>query len=102
VNQIRWSPALHDPVRLAHSRERGVVLEGYSPFRASRLDDPVLVEVAAAHGVEPTQVILRWHVEHGVVVIPKSANPQRLAANFAIWDFSLSPDEVARIDALGG
>ena len=51
VNQIRWSPALFDPVRLAHSRDRGVVLEGYSPFRASDLADPVLVEIAAAHGV---------------------------------------------------
>ncbi len=98
VNQIRWSPALYDPARLAHSRDRGVVLEGYSPFRASRLDAPVLRDIAAAHGVSPAQVILRWHVEHGVVVIPKSANPERIAANFDIWDFSLTADEVARLD----
>ena len=98
VNQIRWSPALYDPARLAHSRDRGVVLEGYSPFRASRLDAPVLRDIAAAHGVSPAQVILRWHVEHGVVVIPKSAAPERIAANFDIWDFSLTADEVARLN----
>ena len=100
VNQIRWSPALFDPARLAHSRDRGVVLEGYSPFRASDLSDPVLARVAAAHGVTPAQVILRWHLDHAVVVIPKSATPARIAANFDIFDFTLTDQEVAQIDAL--
>lgn len=100
MNQIRWSPFIYDPARLAHSRERGVLLEGYSPFRASRMDDPVLTEIAAAHGVTPGQVILRWHVEHGVVVIPKSAHPKRIEENFDIFGFSLTDAEVARIDGL--
>jgi 2,5-diketo-D-gluconate reductase A len=60
----------------------------------------VLREVADAHGVTPAQVVLRWHVEHGVVVIPKSATPERIRVNLAIGDFSLSDDEVARIDGL--
>jgi diketogulonate reductase-like aldo/keto reductase len=100
VNQVRWSPALYDPARVEHHQARGVVLEGYSPFKASRLDDPVLRAVADAHGVEPTQVILRWHVDTRTVVIPKSANPERIAANFDIWGFRLTPDEIARINAL--
>lgn len=100
VNQIKWSPALFDPGRLAHSRKRGVVLEGYSPFRAGRLDDPTLGEIAAAHGVTPAQVVLRWHIEHDVVCIPKSAQPERIESNFDVFGFSLSADEVARIDGL--
>ncbi len=102
VNQIRWSPFLFDAERLAHSRDRGVVLEGYSPFRASQLDHPVLREIAGAHEVTPAQVVLRWHLEHGVVTIPKSANPERLAANADVFGFSLGEDETARLDALGG
>lgn len=101
VNQIPWSPKEYDEKRLAYHRERGVVLEGYSPFKRSNLSDPVLREVAAAHGKSTTQVILRWHIEHEIVVIPKSATPERIAANFDVFDFSLTPDEVRRIDALG-
>jgi diketogulonate reductase-like aldo/keto reductase len=100
VNQIRWSPWLYDESRLAHSRARGVALEGYSPFRASRLGDPVLGEIAAAHGVTPAQVVLRWHVQHQVVVIPKSASPERIRSNADVWDLALTDDEMARIDAL--
>jgi 2,5-diketo-D-gluconate reductase A len=102
VNQIRWSPSLYDERRLQEHRDRGVVLEGYSPFRAGNLRDRVLAEIATAHGVTPAQVVLRWHLEHGIVVIPKSARPERLQSNFDIFGFSLTPDEVARIDGLGG
>src|SRR3712207_4320762 len=76
VNQVSWAPARYDPGVEAGHREGGVVLEGYSPFKDTDLDDPVLREVADAHGVTPAQVVLRWHVEHGVVVIPKSATPE--------------------------
>ncbi|HEX4216398.1 MAG TPA: aldo/keto reductase [Candidatus Dormibacteraeota bacterium] len=100
VNQIKWSPFTHEPKRLAHSVERGVVLEGYSPLKASRLGDPVLAEIAEAHEVSPAQVILRWHVEHEVVVIPRSSKRERISSNGDIFGFHLSPDEVARVDAL--
>lgn len=100
VNQIPYSPALHDAQLLAEHRERGVTLEGYSPFRRSDLREPVLAEVAAAHGVAPTQVILRWHIQHGIVVIPKSATPERVRANFDVFDFALTADEMARVDAV--
>jgi 2,5-diketo-D-gluconate reductase A len=100
VNQIRWGPALYDPTLLAEHRRRGVVLEGYSPFKSTDLRDPVLVEIAVNHGVSPAQVVLRWHVDHGVVVIPKSATPERIAANFDIFGFSLTDEELRRIDGL--
>lgn len=101
MNQIRWSPALYDGPRLEHSRAHGVVLEGYSPFRASDLHDPVLGEIAAAHGVSAPQVILRWHLDTGVVVIPKSANPERIRANFDVFGFQLTDGEISRLNALG-
>ncbi len=59
-----------------------------------------LAEIAARHGVTPAQVVLRWHIEHGVAVIPKSANPARIAANIDLFGFALTAGEVARIDAL--
>jgi diketogulonate reductase-like aldo/keto reductase len=100
VNQIRWGPALYDAKRLAEHRERGVVLEGYSPFKTTNLRAKVLGEIASTHGVTPAQVVLRWHIEHGTVVIPKSSTPARIAANYDVFGFSLDAGEVARIDAL--
>lgn len=102
VNQIPWSPPLYDADLLAASRSRGVVVEGYSPFKRANLHHPVLVDVANAHGVTPAQVILRWHVQHRVVVIPKSATPERIASNLDIFGFELSADQMARIDGLAG
>ncbi|PSL05246.1 diketogulonate reductase-like aldo/keto reductase [Haloactinopolyspora alba] len=102
VNQIRWSPARYDAQRLAQLHERGVTPEGYSPFRAGDLADPVLVQIAHDHGVSPAQVVVRWHVEHGVVVIPKSATPERITANADVFGFSLTDDEMAQLDQLSG
>jgi diketogulonate reductase-like aldo/keto reductase len=100
VNQVPWSPARHDERTLSAFRSRGVVVEGYSPLKGTRLRDPVLAAVAAAHEVTPAQVVLRWHLEHGIPVIPKSAHRDRIDANLAVTGFSLTPDEVARIDGL--
>jgi 2,5-diketo-D-gluconate reductase A len=100
VNQIPWAPSLHDPVRLAEHRQRGVVLEGYSPFTNTDLGDPVLVGIAADYGVSPAQVVVRWHLDHGVVVIPRSASRERIAANFDVFGFSLSDEELGRINGL--
>ncbi len=100
VNQIPYSPADHDPGLLAAHRDRGVVVEGYSPLKRSDLRAPALVDAAAAHGVTPAQVVLRWHLQHDVVVIPKSTDRQRLAANLDVVGFELTEQEMARIDAL--
>jgi len=100
VNQIPWSPARYDPALLAGHAERGVAVEGYSPLKGANLKDPVLTGIATAHGVTPAQVVLRWHLEHGITIIPKSSHPDRIAANFDVLGFSLTPDQVARIDGL--
>jgi 2,5-diketo-D-gluconate reductase A len=100
VNQIPWAPALYDPTVAAAHRRRGVVLEGYSPFKNTDLRHPVLVEIAASHGVTPAQVVVRWHLDHEVVVIPKSATPARIASNFEVFGFSLTAEELGRIDGL--
>jgi len=102
LNQIPWSPFDYDATVEAAMRERGVVLEGYSPFKRSDLRHPVLAGVADAHGVTPAQIILRWHIEHGTVVIPKSVTPERITANLDIYSFELTPAEVTIIDSLGG
>ncbi len=102
VNQIRWAPTLYDPNEVEGHRRQGVVLEGYSPFKSTDLSHPVLAEAASRHGVTPAQVVLRWHIEHGVVVIPKSATPERIAANFDVFGFSLDDEELRRIDELSG
>jgi diketogulonate reductase-like aldo/keto reductase len=100
VNQIPYSPALHDPQLLADHARRGVVVEGYSPLKRTKLADRVLVGIAERHQVSPAQVVLRWHLEHGVVVIPKSAQPPRIKANLDLLSFQLDPDEMAQIDRL--
>ena len=100
VNQIPWSPAQYDPALLAAHADRGVHVEGYSPLKGTRLRDPVLAEIAARHHVTPAQVVLRWHLELGITVIPKSARRDRIESNLDLFGFSLTPEEVARINRL--
>jgi 2,5-diketo-D-gluconate reductase A len=63
-----------------------------------RLGDPRLVRIADAHGVTPAQVVIRWHLEHQVVVIPKSSRRERIASNFDVFGFSLTPEEIEQLD----
>jgi 2,5-diketo-D-gluconate reductase A len=100
VNQIHWNPRRYDARLLQGLRERGVAVEGYSPLKDTNLNDPVLTEIAWAHSVTPAQVVLRWHLEHDIAIIPKSSEPKRMAANLDLFGFSLDPAEVARIDGL--
>jgi diketogulonate reductase-like aldo/keto reductase len=102
VDQVEWSPVLHDAAQAAQLRDRGIVLEGYSPFKTSNLRDPVLASIAEAHGVSVPQVIVRWHVQHEFVVIPKSSRPERIASNADVGGFVLTGDEMAKIDGVGG
>jgi 2,5-diketo-D-gluconate reductase A len=100
VNQVHWNPARYDPAVLADHAERGIAFEGYSPLKDTRLDNQVLTEIAAAHGVTTAQVVLRWHLEHDITVIPKSAHPDRIAANIDLLGFALTPEQTAAVDAL--
>jgi diketogulonate reductase-like aldo/keto reductase len=100
VNQIPWSPAQYDPAVLAAHAERGVAVEGYSSLKGTRLGHPVLAEIAAKYGVTPAQVVLRWHLELGITVIPKSVRPERIESNLDLFGFSLTSEEMARINRL--
>ncbi|MGQ0434400.1 MAG: aldo/keto reductase [Microthrixaceae bacterium] len=98
VNQVSWAPSRLDPEFLAASRERKVVVEGYSPFKNTNFRDAELAAAAQNHGVSPAQVVVRWHVQHEVVVIPKSASPERIAENFDVFEFELSEEEMRTLD----
>jgi 2,5-diketo-D-gluconate reductase A len=102
VNQIEWSPALFDRDVLNAHRSRGVQLEGYSPLKTMNLRDPRLVGIARERGVTPAQVVLRWHIEHRIVAIPKSTNAERIAENAAIFGFELTASEVEQLDSFAG
>ena len=100
VNQIVWAPTLYDEEVARGHEQRGIVLEGYSALKKTNFDDLVLREIADAHGVSAAQVLLRWHLDHGFVAIPKSVTPERIEANFAITGFELDEEELHRIDGL--
>jgi 2,5-diketo-D-gluconate reductase A len=101
VNQIEVHPYFTNEAARAASLERDIKVEAWSPIaRGNVLDDPVITEIAERHGRTPSQVTLRWHVERGDIVFPKSVKRSRMEENFAIFDFSLTDDEVARISAL--
>jgi len=101
VNQIEWSPLLFDRAALDGHTERGVVLEGYSALRGGTLEHPVVTGIAERLGRTPAQVIIRWHLQHGIVVIPKSVDPQRMASNADVGGFELAADDVTALDGLG-
>jgi diketogulonate reductase-like aldo/keto reductase len=101
VNQIEWSPFLYDAATVAEHRERDIVLEGYSALRGGTLDHPTILEIAEREDRTAAQVIIRWHLQHGFVVIPKSVHPERIRSNAHVAGFTLGDDDMAALDALG-
>lgn len=102
VNQIQLDPQHRRDDILAVHRARGIVTEGWSPLGRgpALLDNPVIQDIARAHGRSAGQIALRWQVQQGLLPIPKSANPQRQAENLAVFDFALSEPDMIRLDAL--
>jgi diketogulonate reductase-like aldo/keto reductase len=101
VNQVEWSPLLFDATTLSEHRERDVALEGYSALRGGTLEHPTIIDIADRVGRTPAQVIIRWHLQHGVVVIPKSVHAERIRSNADVAGFSLTDEDMAALDALG-
>jgi len=103
INQVELHPGFAQaPLRELHQRH-GIVTESWSPLAQADpklLADPAIIEVATAHDKTPAQVVLRWHVQLGCVVIPKASSPARLKENISIFDFELSAAEIAGIDAV--
>lgn len=102
VNQIELHPDFAQPEAHAWDAEHAIVTEAWSPLGAGGavLADPAVTRIAAAHGRTPGQVVLRWHVEHGVVPIPKSADPERLAQNLGVFDFALTAADLEALAAI--
>lgn len=101
VNQIELTPFLQRAETVARCRQLGITLEAYSPLtRGQRLSHPVVVELAASQQRSPAQVLLRWGIQKGFVVLPKSVTPTRIAENAALFDFELDASSMQRLDAL--
>ena len=101
VNQVELSPFLYQRDLLDYCRPRGIAVEAYSPLtRGRRLNEPVLVAAAARHGKTAAQVLIRWALQHDLVVIPKSVSRERVHENAAVFDFTLSDADMAELDAL--
>jgi 2,5-diketo-D-gluconate reductase A len=101
VNQIEWSPLLYNARTLAEHRDRDIALEGYSALRGGTLDHPTVLDIAKRTGRTPAQVIIRWHLQHEVVVIPKSVQPDRIRSNADVAGFELTDEDMRALDALG-
>jgi len=103
VNQLELHPFYQRDEELAVMREYGIVPEAWAPFAEGMngmFKNPVLCDIAKAHGKTAAQVILRWNIQRGVAVIPKSVHKNRIEENAAIWDFSLTDEDMARISKL--
>jgi 2,5-diketo-D-gluconate reductase A len=103
VNQVETHPFFQRTADQQLMRERGVQIESWGPFAEGRnnlFSDPVLTEIGDAHGKSVAQVVLRWIIQRGVVVIPKSVRADRMAENLDVFDFELSEDQMARIAGL--
>jgi 2,5-diketo-D-gluconate reductase A len=102
VDQIELHPNFANTDACEASRRHGIAVEAHSPLGHNRepLTDDTITRIAAAHGKSTAQVILRWHLQHGRIAIPKSTRPERMRENITVFDFELAPDEMASIDAL--
>jgi diketogulonate reductase-like aldo/keto reductase len=113
VNQVELHPFFTQPLLRAFHAQHGIATEAWSPLGGiyvyrpadpeavlNALHDPTVTSLADRYGKTPAQVVLRWHVQHGVIAIPKSVKAHRIKENFDVFDFELTPAEVASIDAL--
>jgi len=101
VNQVELHPCLtQEPLR-EFCRKRRIQVESWSPLMRGKLfDHPLLVELTKKYGKTPAQIIIRWHLQHEIVTIPKSARPERIRENAQVFDFALEEADMARLDAL--
>lgn len=103
VNQIQLSPLTTRLEARAYHKERGIVTQSWSPIGGQGTavrDEPKVLQLAEKYGKTPVQVVLRWHLDLGLAVVPKSSDPERLAQNLDVFDFTLEPDDVMALSAL--
>jgi 2,5-diketo-D-gluconate reductase A len=102
VNQVELHPYFANPTVRDACAQHGIAVEAHSPLghNNTELTDPTIQQIADAHNKSPAQILLRWHMQHGVIAIPKSARPERMAENLDVFDFELDAGEMSAIDAL--
>lgn len=102
VNQIELHPLFQQVETRTYCDTHDIIVESWSPLMqgGDALEHPIITKLAQAHGKTPAQIILRWHVQSDLIVIPKSVTPERIRENFAVFDFALSEDDMAAIRAI--
>lgn len=101
VDQIEYNPGIQDDETLQFCKDNGIVLEAWSPMgRGAYLQSPEIVEIAEAHGKTPAQVILRWLLDKGIVILPKSVHEDRIASNIELFDFNLTDGEMETLNKM--
>jgi diketogulonate reductase-like aldo/keto reductase len=101
VNQVEFSPFLYQKELLVYCKAKGIQLEAYSPLtRGERLNHPNIVATAKKYRRTPAQIMIRWSLQHDVVVIPKSVMPERIEENSRVFDFGISREDMALLDSL--
>ncbi len=100
VNQVELHPLLSQKELLSYSNNKGIKLTAWRPIMLGMLDNPLLNALSKKYGKTAAQIVLRWHIQNGVVVIPKSIHKERIIENSLIFDFELSNEDVSKIDGL--
>lgn len=101
VNQVEFHPFLYQKELQEYCSRHRIKVESYSPLvKATRLDHPLLVKMAKKYGKTSAQVLIRWHLEHGLIAIPKSVHREWIYENIDVWNFSLTPDDARSLDEL--
>jgi 2,5-diketo-D-gluconate reductase A len=101
VNQIELHPYFRNEDVSAYGQAHGIATEAWSPIAQGKvLDDPAITAIAAKHGKSPAQIVLRWHIQRGNIVFPKSTTPDRIKENIELFDFRLEPHDIEKMDAL--
>ena len=101
INQIEFHPGYWQPEVTQYCKDKGIVVEAWSPLaRGKVFDNELLKSIAATHNKSVSQICLRWCIEHNAITIPKSTTPERIQDNIDIFDFELSPEEIEQIDTI--
>jgi len=103
VNQVEFHPFLYQEELLSFCKNNKIQLEAYSPLtRGKRLNYPTVVEIAKKYGKTQSQILIRWSLQHDVIVIPKSIHEARIKENSQVFDFQLEPNDMKLLDSLNG
>ena len=101
VNQVELSPFLYQRDLLVFCRKQNIEVEAYSPLtKGTRLKDPALMKLAARHGKTTAQILIRWALEHGLIVLPKSSHSDRIVENADVFDFSINPEDMRTLNSV--